>query len=118
MPDALIRGDGQTTAAVDTDESTNCIPLTGALFGVFVSSDKATDKFKGVGVGAWGSYVVWENSGFHEGHLHEVGHAFDSGRMTQVSRSDFERISDSHYVVHDFQASGQPTDTEDCTKIK
>jgi hypothetical protein len=66
------------------------------VIGEFLTTyDKATDKFKGVGVGAW-SYVVWENSGFHEGHLSERGFVFDGGKMTPVSRSEFDRISDTH----------------------
>jgi hypothetical protein len=90
------------------------------LIGEFLTTyDKASDRFKGVGVGDWGSYVVWENKGFHEGHLSESGYVFDGGRMMPVSRSEFERISDAHYIVRDFDApSGSPTDTEDCTKIK
>jgi hypothetical protein len=94
------------------------------LIGEFLTTyDKATDRFKGVGVGAWGSYVVWENPGFHDGHASEKGYVFDSGRMTPVSRSEFERISDTHYIVHDFDADtasskGAATDTEDCIKVK
>jgi hypothetical protein len=89
----------------------------------FTTYDKANDGFKGVGVGAWGSYVVWENRGFHEGRLSEKGFTFDSGQMTPVSRSEFERISDNHYVVRDFDAgtassAGSATDTEDCIKLK
>ena len=43
--------------------------------------------------------------------------------MTPVSRSEFERVSDTHYVVHDFEADsaaggGKATDTEDCVKGK
>ena len=93
------------------------------LIGEFLTSyDTATDRFKGVGVGVWG-YVVWENSGFHEGRLSERGFVFDGGKMTPVSRSEFERVSDTRYVVHDFEAdtaagSGKATDTEDCTKVK
>ena len=92
------------------------------LIGEFLTTyDKATDRFKGVGVGAWGGYVVWENRGFREGHLSETGYVFDSGQMKLVSRSEFERISDTHYVVHDFDADtgstkGAATDTEDCVK--
>jgi hypothetical protein len=88
------------------------------LIGEFLTSyDRARDGFKGVGVGAWG-YVVWENAGFQNGHLSERGFVFDSGNMRPVSRSEFERVSDSHYVVHDFEAdtataSGKATDTED-----
>ena len=98
--------------------------LGGKLVGEFLTTyDEVTDRFKGVGVGAWGSYVVWENRGFHEGRLSETGYVFDGGRMTQVSRSEFERISDTHYVVHDFDAgtasgAGAATDTEDCIKVK
>jgi hypothetical protein len=94
------------------------------LIGEFLTTyDKASDRFKGVGVGAWGGYVVWENPGFHEGHLSETGYVFDSGRMTPVSRSEFEHISDTHYIVHDFDSgtassNGSATDTEDCIKIK
>jgi len=93
------------------------------LIGEFLTTyDKATDRFKGVGVGGWGGYIVWENRGFNEGHASEIGYMFDSGRMTPVSRSEFERISDRHYVVHDFDAStpssaGSATDTEDCIKV-
>jgi hypothetical protein len=35
-------------------------------------TDAMPNRFKGVGVGAWGSYVVWENQGFHEGRASEV----------------------------------------------
>jgi hypothetical protein len=62
--------------------------------------------------------VVWENSGFSDGRLSERGFTFDSGRMTQVSRSEFERITDSRYVVYDFEADGSPTDTENCIKVQ
>jgi hypothetical protein len=94
------------------------------LIGEFLTTyDKATDRFKGVGVGAWGSYVVWENRGFHEGRASEIGYVFDGGRMTPVSHSEFERISETHYIVRDFDAdtasrTGSATDTEDCKKIK
>jgi hypothetical protein len=94
------------------------------LIGEFLTTyDKATDRFKGVGVGAWGSYVVWENPGFHEEHASEMGYVFDGGRMTPVSRSEFEHINDTHYVVRDFDADtassrGAATDTEDCVKVK
>src|SRR5579863_7433554 len=94
------------------------------LIGEFLTTyDKLTDRFKGIGVGAWGGYIVWENRGFHEGRASEIGYVFDSGRMTPVSRSEFERISDMHYVVHDFEAGtdsgrGAATDTEDCFKVK
>jgi hypothetical protein len=97
--------------------------LKGKLIGEFLTTyDKATDRFKGVGVGAWG-YVVWENAGFNEGHLSEHGFVFDSGKLMPVSCSEFERVSDTHYVVHDFEAdtaagNGKATDTEDCTKLK
>jgi hypothetical protein len=93
------------------------------LIGEFLTTyDKGTDRFKGVGVGAWG-YVVWENAGFHEGRLTERGFTLDSGKMTPVSRSEFERVTDTHYVVHDFEAdtaarSSKATDTEDCVKVK
>jgi hypothetical protein len=99
------------------------IRLKDKLIGEFLTTyDKATDRFKGVGVGAWG-YVVWENAGFHAGHLSERGFVFDGGKMTPVSRSECERVSDSHYVVRDFEAdtaagSGKATDTEDCVKVK
>jgi hypothetical protein len=93
------------------------------LIGEFLTTyDKGTDRFKGVGVGAWG-YVVWENAGFNEGRLSEKGFVFDGGNMTPVSRSEFERISDTHYRVRDFEAgtasrAGAATDTEDCVKTK
>lgn len=93
------------------------------VIGEFLTThDKVTDRFKGVGVGAWG-YVVGENAGFHKGHLTEQGFVFDGGKMTPVSRSEFERVSDTHYVVRDFEAdtaagSGKATDTEDCFKSK
>jgi hypothetical protein len=88
------------------------------LIGEFLTTyDKAGDRFKGVGVGIWG-YVVWENAGFHGGRLTERGFTFDSGKMTPVSRSEFERISDTHYVVHDFDAVGNATDAEDCNKVE
>ncbi len=94
------------------------------LIGEFLTTyDKATGRFKGVGFGAWGSYVVWENNGFREGRASETGYVFDSGWMTPVSRSEFERIDDTHYVVRDFDAGtsssgGSATDTEDCAKVK
>jgi hypothetical protein len=94
------------------------------LIGEFLTTyDKNTDRFKGVGVGGWGGYVVWENQGFHEGRLSETGYLFDSGGMKAVSRSEFERVSDTHYVVRDFDvgpnsSKGPPTDTEDCVKAK
>lgn len=94
------------------------------LLGEFLTSyDKAANRFKGVGVGAWGGYVVWENNGFHAGRLSETGYVFDSGKMKPISRSEFERMSDTHYIVHDFEAGpnsseGSPTDTEDCIKSK
>jgi hypothetical protein len=93
------------------------------LIGEFLTSyDKANDRFKGVGVGPWG-YVVWENAGFNGRRLSERGYAFDGGKMTLVSRSEFERVSDTHYVVRDFEpdtaaGSGKATDTEDCVKVK
>jgi hypothetical protein len=93
------------------------------LIGEFLTTyDKTTDRFKGVGVGAWG-YVVWENAGFHEGLLSERGFLFDGGKMKPVSRSEFQRVDDKHYVVHDFEAdsaegSGKATDTEECIKLK
>jgi len=96
--------------------------LKDTLIGEFLTTyDKTTNRFKGVGVGAWG-YVVWENAGFHEGRLSERGFIFDSGKMTPVSRSEFERLSETHYVVRDFEAdtadgSGKATDTEDCVKV-
>jgi hypothetical protein len=42
--------------------------------------------------------------------------------MTPASRSEFERVSDMHYVVRDFEpgtasSSGAATDTEDCVKV-
>lgn len=98
--------------------------LADKLVGEFLTTyDQARGRFKGVGVGAWGGYVVWENQGFHEGHASEIGYVFDSGRMTPISRSEFQRVSDTHYVVHDFDAgssssSGTATDTEDCMKVK
>ena len=94
------------------------------LIGEFLTTyDPITDRFKGVGVGAWGGYIVWENRGFHEGRASEIGYVFDSGRMMPASRSEFERTSDTHYVVHDFEADtdsggGAATDTEDCIKLK
>ena len=94
------------------------------LIGEFLTTyDKTTDRFKGVGVGAWGGYVVWENRGFHEGHLSETGYMFDGGRMKTISRSEFERISDTHYVVRDFDVGANSSnavasDTEDCVKAK
>jgi hypothetical protein len=55
--------------------------------------------------------------------LSERGYAFDGGKMTLVSRSEFERVSDTHYVVRDFEpdtaaGNGKATDTEDCVKVK
>ena len=43
--------------------------------------------------------------------------------MTPVDCREVERISDAHYVVHDFEAasasgSGAATDTEDCIKVE
>jgi hypothetical protein len=98
--------------------------LKGRLIGEFFTTyDKATDRFKGAGIGAWGGYVVWENQGFNEGRLNEMGYVFAGGRMTPVSRSEFERVSDTHYLVRDFEvgpdsSKGSATDTEDCVKAK
>lgn len=98
--------------------------LKGKLIGEFLTTyDKSTGRFKGVGVGGWGGYVVWENQGFNQGHLSETGFMFDSGKMTPVSRSEFERVGDTHYVVRDFEvgpnsSQGAATDTEDCVKVK
>lgn len=67
--------------------------------------------------------MVWENRGFHGGRASEIGYVFDGGKMTPVSHSEFERISETHYIVRDFDAdtvssTGSATDTEDCKKVK
>lgn len=83
--------------------------------------DKRSNTFKGVAVGNDGSYIVWENPGMVDGKSSEVGYLFADGKMTPASRSDFERLSDTHYVIRDFGADapggkGRPADTEDCSK--
>jgi hypothetical protein len=97
--------------------------MAGEMSGEFFTTyDKQSDSFKGVGFGSWGGYVVWENPGTVGGKSSEVGYLFGAGKMTAVSRSDFERLSPTHYIVHDFMADGADgkkgaaTDTEDCTK--
>jgi len=88
----------------------------------FTTYDKRSGSFKGVGVGSWGGYVVWENPGAVGGKSSEVGYVFGAGKMTPVSRSDFEILSPTHYIVHDFMADsddgkkGAAADTEDCSK--
>ena len=88
----------------------------------FTTYDKRSGSFKGVGVGSWGGYVVWENPGAVGGRSSEIGYVFGDGKMTPISRSDFEIMSPTHYIVRDFTADtptggkGTPTDTEDCTK--
>jgi hypothetical protein len=120
-PDSDIRAEYEW--AYDKHVLRESMRLGDKLIGEFLTTyDKVTDRFKGVGVGAWG-YLVWENAGFHEGRLSERGFTFDGGKMTPVSRSEFQRVSDTHYVVHDFEADtaaggGKATDTEDCVKVK
>jgi len=83
--------------------------------------DKKTNTFKGVAVDSFGGYIVWENPGMKNKVSSEVGYLFADGRLIPVSRSDFERVSDTHYVIRDFgpdtdAGKGRATDTEDCTK--
>ena len=94
----------------------------GELQGEFLTSyDPHSDSFKGVGVGAWGGYVVWENKGLSDNRSHETGYVFADGKMTPVSATDFEKVSATHYIFRDFDvdksgARAAPTDTEDCVK--
>ena len=96
--------------------------LDGKLQGEFLTSyDRRSDSFKGVGVGAWGGYVVWENKGLTGNRSHETGYVFADGKMTAVSATDFEKVSETHYIFRDFDvdatgARASPTDTEDCVK--
>ncbi len=97
--------------------------MTGSMTGEFLTTfDKHSDSFKGVGVGSWGGYVVWENPGTVAGKSSEIGYLFGGGKMTAVSRTDWELISPTHYVIRDYEADrpdgskGAPSDTEDCTK--
>ncbi len=95
----------------------------GKLQGEFLTSyDRRTDSFKGVGVGSWGGYVVWENKGLKGNRSHETGYVFADGKMTAISATEFEKVSQTHYIFRDFDvdASGAktaPTDTEDCVKL-
>jgi hypothetical protein len=94
----------------------------GKPVGEFLTSyDPRSGSFKGVGVGNWGGYVVWENKGLAGNHSSETGYLFADGMMVPISRSEFEKVSETHYVFRDFDvdASGAkttPTDTEDCLK--
>lgn len=83
--------------------------------------DKNSNTFKGVAVESPGSYVVWENSGMTSNTSSEVGYRFEHGQLHPVSRTDAERLNDTHYIIRDFgpdtaSGKGQPTDTEDCRK--
>ena len=83
--------------------------------------DMSSGMFKGVAVGNDGSYIVWETAGLTDNKSTEVGYLFGNGKMTAVSRSDFEKVSETHYIIRDFRADtstgkGPPTDTEDCLK--
>ena len=97
--------------------------MSGPMSGDFYTSfDKRSDSFKGVGVGSWGGYVVWENPGTVNGRSSEVGYLFGGGKMVAVSRADWEMVSPTHYIIRDFAADmptggkGAPADTEDCVK--
>jgi hypothetical protein len=88
----------------------------------FTTLDKRNNKFKGVAIANDGGYIVWENPGLADNRASEVGYLFAAGKMIAVSRSDSEKISDSHYVIRDFGpdsasgGKGVEADTEDCTK--
>ena len=91
--------------------------VTGGQQGEFLTTyDKRSDSFKGVGVGSWGGYVVWENPGTTNGKSTEIGYLFGAGKMTAVSRTEWESVSATHYIIRDFQMDNTPADTEDCTK--
>jgi hypothetical protein len=96
----------------------------GKLQGEFLTSyDRRTDSFKGVGVGSWGGYVVWENKGLTRNRSHETGYVFADGKMTAISATDFEKVSERRYIFRDFDvdasgAKAAPTDTEDCVKLR
>jgi hypothetical protein len=84
--------------------------------------DARSDTFKGVTIGPFGRAVVWENSGEQpDGTSTEVGYVFGDGRLTPVSRTDWQKLSETHYVIRDFGpdvggAHGPAQDTEDCLK--
>jgi hypothetical protein len=87
----------------------------------FTTFDRRSDSFKGVAVGSDGNAIIWENGGMVDDRSSETGYVFGAGALTPVSRSTWERLSDTHYVIRDFGADtaagpGAATDTEDCVK--
>jgi hypothetical protein len=86
----------------------------------YTTYDNASQTVKGVAV-TGGRTIVWENAGFKDGRSSEIGYVFDAGKMTEISRSTFEKTSKDHYVIRDFKATtsagpGAATDTEECTR--
>jgi hypothetical protein len=90
--------------------------------GTFLTTyDPRTDSFKGVGVGNDGSYVVWQNGGIDGNKSSEKGYLFDADKLIPASRTEFEKVTNNHYLIRDFKPDtasgpGEPTDTEDCTR--
>jgi hypothetical protein len=87
----------------------------------FTTLDKKSNRFKGVAIDNFGGYIIWENQRVSDTKSTEIGYTFADGKMTEVSRTDFERLSDTHYIIRDYQPNtpagrGAPIDVEDCTK--
>jgi hypothetical protein len=87
----------------------------------FTTYDPRSDTLKGVAVGSDGNAIIWENGGTVDNRSTETGYVFGAGALKAVSRTTWERLSDSHYLIHDFGPNtaagpGAPTDTEDCVK--
>jgi hypothetical protein len=107
--------------AYDKKTLKETLSLPGYTGTFFTTLDKRTNKFKGVAIDNFGGYIIWENQRVSDTKSTEIGYQFDDGKLKPVSRTDFERLSDTHYIIRDFQADtptgrGAPTDIEDCTK--
>jgi hypothetical protein len=87
----------------------------------FTTYDQRSDTFKGVAVGSDGNAIIWENGGMTGNRSTETGYVFGAGALKPVSRTTWERLSDDHYVIRDFEPDtaagpGAATDVEDCVK--
>jgi hypothetical protein len=107
--------------AYDQKTLKETVNVTGYRGEFFTTLDKKSNTFKGVAVDNFGGYIIWENQRVSDTKSTEVGYQFADGKMTAVSRTDFERLSDTHYIIRDYQADtpagkGAPIDVEDCTK--
>jgi len=87
----------------------------------FTTVDPNTNSFKGIGLASGGGYIVWSYEGMVNDKATEVGYLIAGDKLIPVSRSDTERLSDTHFIIRDFRADtptgkGAALDTEDCTK--